>query len=373
MKRSLYKTFLLNFFLILAAFSSELKAIGFEDAAFPELVVSGRALAMGNAFISRVDDSSSAFYNPAGFGTVRQSQIHLSNFHIETNRGWLTSTSSGKAFDVPTNFMKGFSLDGQRELLNENRGRIANSRFQLMPNFTTRFFSMGYLYSKTSRATIGLDQNADFEYAQRRDHGPYTSLNVSFMGGIFKLGATAVWLSRKEAIGDAPANQEIELEREDYDKGHGLIVISGAKLTLPVMWLPTLSAKMNNTFDQRFNRHSNYLEAPDPIKQSLDIGLSVTPRLSNMTWIHFEINYKDVTGEYDDISTNRKLALGMEVDVARRVYFRLGYGDGFGSAGLGLRSRKLQFDLTTYAVDTTATEFRGKEDRRFALTVSSGF
>ena len=32
----------------------------------------------------------------------------------------------------------------------------------------------------------------------------------------------------------------------------------------------------------------------------------------------------------------------------------------------------LEFDLTTYAVDTTTSEFRGEEDRRFALSLSFG-
>jgi hypothetical protein len=61
------------------------------------------------------------------------------------------------------------------------------------------------------------------------------------------------------------------------------------------------------------------------------------------------------------------------LDFSRIFFFRLGYGDGFGSAGLGVKSKRLEFDITTYAVDTTASAYRGKEDRRFALSVSSGF
>ena len=339
--------------------------------AFSELVTTSRALGMGNAYISRVDDHSSAFYNPAGFGSIRNPHIHLSNFHLETNRGWMNSTSGGSASSVPGNFMKGFSLDGTRELLNENRGRIANSRLQMMPNFTTRFFSMGYMYSSITRATIGMEDDAPFEFATRRDHGPYTSLNISLWGGIFKLGATGVWLSRKEAFGESDPEVEIDLQKEDYVKGQALIVISGAKITLPVRWLPTLSARMNNSFDQKFSVSNTYFAAPETIKNSIDVGFSLTPKLSNMSWLHLEMNYKDVTSEYD-ADSKRRLALGAEVDIARRFYFRLGLGDGFGSIGIGARANSWQFDLTSYAVDSSASEFRGKEDRRFALTVSSG-
>jgi hypothetical protein len=50
-------------FLILVVASLPVFAkLDFEDAAFPEFVTSARALAMGNAYINKVDDSWSSFY-----------------------------------------------------------------------------------------------------------------------------------------------------------------------------------------------------------------------------------------------------------------------------------------------------------------------
>ena len=54
------------------------------------------------------------------------------------------------------------------------------------------------------------------------------------------------------------------------------------------------------------------------------------------------------------------------------MFVRLGYGDGFGSVGIGVKAREFQVDLTTYAVDTTSSEFQGEEDRRFVFSISSG-
>jgi hypothetical protein len=65
--------------------------------------------------------------------------------------------------------------------------------------------------------------------------------------------------------------------------------------------------------------------------------------------------------------------MGAEIDVMRTFFFRVGYGDGFGSGGIGMKTKRLEFDLTTYAVDTEQAGFRGNEDRRFAMTISSGF
>jgi len=347
-------------------------AIDFEDAVFPELATSSRALAMGNAFISKVDDASSVYYNPAGLGTVRYKHIHLSNFQFETNNGWLTAAAGGKATDIATKFPKAFSIDGTRELLNNNKGKISHSRFHFLPNFTARYFSMGYLFSFQQRAYTGTEAGAKFEYAQRRDHGPYMALNISLAGGIFKLGVSATYLNRKEIVAESDPNTTITLTDANYKFGSAFILTTGAKLTLPVAFLPTFSIVSHNSGEQSFGMKRG-AGLPDKIKNSIDAGFSITPQVGKAIRIHMEVNMKDITGLYSDVSTTRKILAGMEFDFARVFFIRFGYGDGFGSAGLGVKSRSLEFDLTTYAVDTTSNEFRGKEDRRFAIGFSTGF
>lgn len=346
--------------------------IGFEDAVFPELAVSGRALAMGNAFISKVDDSSAVYYNPAGLGTIRSGHIHLSNFHMEANKGWMNAGTGGSLTTAAGNFMKGFDLNGTRELLLENRGTISHSRIQFMPNFTARNFSMGYLISMKTRATIDSAADAKYEYSTRRDHGPYVSVNIPIFGGVIKVGGTATYLNRREAQADVDKDTSIALESNDYNKGAALIITGGAKLTIPFMFLPTFSATMHNAAGQKFSS-ARGAGAPGSIKTSMDLGFSLTPQIGKILRVHMEVNLKDFGNQYPGVGSSRKIAAGMELDIARAFFFRLGYGDGFGSAGLGVKSKRLEFDLTTYAVDATTSAYRGKEDRRFAMTLSSGF
>lgn len=367
------KKSLLFLLILLISITQSVFAIDFEDGIFPELATSGRALAMGNAFISKVDDSSAAFYNPAGLGTVRNTHFHLSNFHIEVNRGLLSSGTGGAVSDASKNAAKMFSLDGTREVLKENPGKIAHSRFHMLPNFTSRYFSFGYLLAKRSRAVVtDVASATGFEYADRFDHGPYAAINISLFGGVFKAGISTIFLNRKEVIGTSNPSTTLDLEDSAYKTGNAFISTAGAKITLPVTFLPTLSANLHNALKQDFGR-ARGAGAPDPIKQSMDVGFSITPQIGNASRIHFEVNYKDLSNEFSDIAASRKLLLGMELDFARTFFIRLGYGDGFGSFGLGVKSKKLEFDLTTYAVDTSSASFRGHEDRRFALTISSGF
>lgn len=347
-------------------------AIDFEDAIFPELATSARALAMGNAFISKVDDSSAAFYNPAGLGTVRNTHFHISNFQLEMNKGILSSGAGGKIGDAFGNVTKMFSLDGTREILNKHVGTIAHSRFQMLPNFTTRYFSAGYLVAKRTRAVVEDNTATGFEYADRFDHGPYAALNISLFGGVVKAGVSTVFLNRSEAIGSADPATTLDLEDSAYKKGQALISTVGGKITLPIVFLPTFSATLHNAFDQTFGA-SRGAGPPERIKQSVDMGFSITPQMGAGSRIHFEINYKDVSREFENVSSKRRILVGAEIDLARLFFIRAGYGDAFGSFGLGVKTKKLEFDLTTYAVDTTTDKIRGSEDRRFVLGISSGF
>jgi hypothetical protein len=354
------------------AFSANTFAIGFEDAVFPELATSARALAMGNAYVSKADDASAVYYNPAGLGTVRKTHFHISNFHFEINKGWINNATGGNVSDVFSNAMEAFDLNGHRKMLLENRGSINHQRFHFLPNFTTRYFSAGYLLSKRTRSTLGQDPAAQFEYADRMDHGPYAALNLSLFGGVFKVGASATYLNRKEVIGERDPNIDFAVRPEDTTKGSALIVVAGTKLTLPITFLPTFSAKMNNALQQEFKQQSSN-GAPTEILNSLDVGFSITPQIGKVVRVNLEANYKDVTGKHDDVDTSRKVTFGAEFDIARRFFIRAGYGDGWGSGGIGIKSQHLEFDLTTYAVDATTNEFRGKEDRRYVISGSYGF
>lgn len=345
-------------------------AINFEDHAFPELITSARALAMGNSFLCKTDDPWAVFYNPAGLGTVRQGSFHPGNFHFELNKGFFDVTQ-GDAEDTPGRVIDNFDENKLKENLERNPDNLVHSRINLFPNFTMRYFSLGYLYSRRARAAL-TDLSSPFELAIRQDHGPLAALNLSLFGGILKFGMSAVYLYRNELINDYDLTETVDIQKTDYGKGNMLLLTAGSRLTLPWTLLPTFAFVARNTGDRAFHpRDGNNQGAPAAIKQTYDAGFSITPVIGHSSRIHLEVNYKDLTNAYETDS-KRRLAAGMEIDFARTVFFRFGSGDGFGSAGIGISTKRLIIDLTTYAVDHSETEFRGEEDRRFVLSISSG-
>jgi hypothetical protein len=361
------------YFLFTLLFSLTAKAITFEDAVFPELVTSTRALAMGNAFIAKVDDASAVFYNPAGLGTVRYPHLHLSNFGFESNKGTIGAVSGNKLTDIFSNSPQMFSIDGMRKVLVKKPGTLAHTKVHALPNFTSRYFSMGYMVAKQSRGIVtSTTSPTGYEFADRFDHGPYAAINLSLFGGIFKIGGSGILLKRKELNSTADPNATAVVSSSSYQNGYAAIVTLGSRITLPFTFLPTFAATVHNALDKGFTKEST-AGAPTKIPRSYDVGFSITPQIGTSTRIHFEVDYKDMSNKYSAASRARKILIGAELDFSRVFFFRIGYGDGFGSAGLGIKSKKLEFDLTTYAVDTTTSTFRGREDRRFALGISTGF
>ena len=184
-----------------------------------------------------------------------------------------------------------------------------------------------------------------------------------------------ILLSRHEAE-SSTANPDtiINLKTNDYKIGSGLITIGGGKFTLPISWLPTLSATVHNAFNKDFSTYRG-AGKPEKIKSSIDAGFSVTPKIGKKTRLHMEINYKDVTKKYTTTNILRKVLVGAELDFNRAFFLRVGYGDSYGTAGLGYKSKTIDFDFTTYSVnpDPTDGSIRGDEDRRVALSISTGF
>ena len=163
-------------------------------------------------------------------------------------------------------------------------------------------------------------------------------------------------------------DQPIDLSNSDYNEGSVLLLAVGAKITWPIALLPTFAARLNNSLGTGFSGGDN---APAKIERSFDVGLSITPKLTRFMRLHMEVDMRDLNHRHKNVPFSKKIALGAELDFSRRIFVRLGLSNGFGSFGLGMKTKNFSCDLTTYAVELT-NRLRGQEDRRFAFSFSIG-
>ena len=260
--------------------------IYFNDGLFPEPATSARALGMGNTYLAKADGTMAVWYNPAGLGTVRYPSFHLNNVHLEGNNGWFDAL--GKR-DGPTKMFKPSHI---QKLLKDQRGQLYHTRFHALPNFTGRFFSIGFLYSNQVRGIMAKKEEGSlFELASRNDWGPYTGLAIPFFGGIIKFGASAIWLNREEYYGDSDGEEEFKKIASNNRKGSMVLVTGGFRLTFPWTALPTLALKVNNLTEDEF-RFSGENNQPLTIKRTFDGAISITPRLGARTRLHIEVSYR---------------------------------------------------------------------------------
>jgi hypothetical protein len=129
---------------------------------------------------------------------------------------------------------------------------------------------------------------------------------------------------------------------------------------------------LRNATQSDFEQGASEYGAPDAIKQTVDVGFSLTPQFGKKFRVHMEANLKDVNDAYET-DIKRRMAAGIEFDFNRRLFVRGGLGDGWGSGGIGIRSRRVILDLTTYAVDRSYDGFREQEDRRYVFSLATGF
>ena len=324
---------------------------------------------MGNAFIARVDDESAPFHNPAGLGTVRRGKFYLTNFQLGANKHYGERVYSSLANAIKYS-MNAFSPETMRQLHRSKPGQYSHTHLAMAPNYTMRYLSFGYLYSRRARAYYGGEPDDLFSYSERIDHGPYASGNISLYGGIFKAGLALTWLQRHEISGAVDASQEFSPTSAHKAKGSALMQTAGARITLPITHLPSFAATLHNIAGKSFSRNTEFSQAPSNIERNLVLGFSITPALTRSTKMHIEVNYKDFNKKYDYLKDSARWSAGTEFNFSRTLFLRVGLHNMLVSGGVGVKIRHFRFDISTYAVKGDPSHNSEKSDRRLALSTS---
>ncbi len=358
------------------SFFSILVCIGFicsnaakADSVNSEWYSSARALTMGNAAITLGGDAATAmFYNPAALAGNRRPSFEFFSPTITLGTGNFTL---GGITDITDQL----ALDKLATTLQEKAGTSFNLGFSLYPNLSAKNFGLGMLVSFEASATVD-DEGTLFQRTEALLI-PTVGISVGLLSGLFKIGAAARAIQSTRKISSTTTFTNLSY-LDGAEEGFGIGLDAGFIWTLPWSWLPTFGGVVRNiggtdlTGDALFSVAGNEKVAHSKIDMTIDGGVSLSPKIGQRTVLKIAADYRDVT-DTSNTGLFRKVNIGLELGMKRRLFLRAGFSQGYWSAGFGLAGKGGSLDLGTYGEEIHPTDFRKIEDRRMVIRSGSKF
>lgn len=331
---------------------------------FTEMNTSVRALGMGNAFTSIVDNSDALFYNPAAL-----CQVEGVNWRVMNPRLGLNGQEA---------------LTTAQELGAASGDSLAD---RLEPLFGKRLWLGAGLQSLVSLPCFGFGvyQAADVAFNLSNPALPTFYANVindiGLIGGVgFALVPglnVGMSLNRIYRIGsNVPLGVDTlvsasssTLTSQIDNRGVGYAVDLAMQFVLPSPAKPTFSFVWKNAGQTRFIKESGS-QSPPTIRDEMIFGLGLTIDLPLMT-IRPAVDLKYLNWSEEQIG--KKVHAGIEVELPLFAV-RAGIHQGYYTMGLGVDLQFARFDIATYGVERGVYPGQS-EDRRYLaqMTIELGF
>lgn len=327
-----------------------------------------RQMGMGGAGIATVNDETALLLNPAALGKLRGPI-----FTIFDPEGHANSTPAQTYKDA-----SGKDLADLQQLMDWAKtapGKHYHARAQMFPSFVTTNFGMGVLGKFGYDGRVNAD-GTSYRLDYVTDVALVLGYNVRLFDGIIKIGTSGRIVNRIEAREDIPTTRTDLTWSEFQKEGLGVAADGGMLITIPWKFLPTLAAVWRDmgqtTFSSRQGLFKNTTRRPDDVKQTVDVGFSVTPLLGNKTRLQISGEFRDVNNTADETDAMRRVHAGMEFNFSDTFFLRGGMNQRFWTAGMELAIMQFQMQLGSYGEDI-GTAAQPIEDRRYMAKFSVRF
>lgn len=326
--------------------------------------LSTRALGMGNAYTSIVNDADALFYNPAGLANVSGVNWTFFDLHgglngLEAIENAQTVTSAG---------------DDMQEALRKLYGKKIWVGGGGKTAVTTPYFGIaGFVNTSTGLITTN-SPNPHIDPSLVFDYGAVAGFAVPIVPGFFNIGLSMKRVNRTgttQSIGAGTlATLDVDALKEEFKRrGTGYGLDFGAQFRLPGPISPSLSFVYRDMGYTTFT-HEEGAGAPSRIEPEMILGGGVefSAPLIKVTPV-FDYRYTN----RPEIQLGKKINLGLELSLPL-LDLRAGLHQGYYSAGVGLNLALLRVDVATWGVEMG--EYPGqREDRRYMaqLTFELGF
>ncbi len=321
---------------------------------------SSRGIAMGDAFSPLADDVASAlFYNPASVARIKGFETEPLNLSGNIN--------SGVVGGIGTDTVKLTDFADYAPVIAADTEVAHGGSFAVLPSLGFRGLALGVLYQKSFRA-ISTD-GATVEYQTQNDFIPSIGMGFRLASGVVKVGYVAQWINR--ASGTVSVDSAAASSYSDgLATGSGIAHNLGVTVTLPSNYTPTVSIVSRNFLGTTLSDAigvdflaSNPSGTLESLPMTYDLAVGFEPKLGGAQTMKYVFEYRDLLGESGEPLLGR-LRTGLEIGLGGVLFIRGGFGGGYPSAGLGLRTPRSEFSFAWFS-NEMGTGFRSSRDVQY--------
>jgi hypothetical protein len=308
--------------------------------------VSGRGAALGDAYIGLADTvADSLFYNPAGLGRVNGITFEPINIQLQSNDKLVSN--------IGRDFINFQSLDKFESNLLKKPGTNPGGGFSVMPAFGFRGFGAGLLYQ--SRLMAETD-GTNIRYRTVYQFIPTAGFGLRLASGVLRIGYVLQYVNQASgdvnvAVGTRPLGWS-----EGISQGKGFSHNLGMALTLPYIYQPSINVVARNVGSLKLSGKPMFVSAKNPSgtiateRMSLDSSIGFLTKISAGWNLSTQFAYRDATNTSGSSFVNH-FATGLEFTAMDRFFIRAGFGSGFPSAGLGIRTSRSEVNFAWFSED----------------------